>query len=121
MRLSRVDGRRPRPPRRKITCALHFMPGPRDSRSVFYRLAIVSRLSLDIEVPLAHYIRGQTESARNAIEDILDHHHTLRAAEPPKSRLRCLVGLAHVSCQIAGREKIAVVHMKQRPPQNRLR
>src|SRR5579859_5301336 len=87
MRLLRVKRCHCLPPRRKITCALQFMPDPRDPRGVFYRLAIMGRLPLDIEVALTHYIRRQIEGSRDAIEYVFDHHHALRAPKSAKSRL----------------------------------
>ena len=65
-----------------------------------------------IKIFRAHNFRRKPELARDAIDDLLDHQHSLRSAESAKRRVRSEIRFRHEAAALHVRDVIAVIEMK---------
>ena len=87
---------------------------------VAHRLSVRGALPGLVEVAAAQLSRVDAKQRRAPAEDVLDHQHPLRAAEPPERRLRGLVGLGDPPVHPHVRDPVRVVDVTQRAGQHRL-
>ena len=98
---------------------LQLGPDARDALRSPHRLAVVRRVALAVEVARADDVRRQIERPRDAIEDLLDHEHALRAAEAAEGGVRDVVRAADAADHVHVRHEVAVVEVEHRAAEHR--
>ena len=120
VRVARVERRDLGPPAVQLAGLGHLVPDGTDPVRVPDRLAVRRGLALAVEVAPAQLVRRESEQWCAATEDVLDHDHPLRAAEPAERGLRRLVRLRDPAVDPDVRDPVRVVDVAQRPRQHRL-
>ena len=116
----RVEGFDLGPTRFQLRRLAELRPHRAEARRVVDRLPVVGAVAVAVEVALAHHVRRQAGRARDAIEDLFDHHHALRAAEAAEGRVRDDVGLADATHHAHRRHEVGVVEVKHAALEHRL-
>ena len=78
-------------------------------------LAVMRRVRLArsaIKIRSPHDFRREPESARDAIDDFLDHQHSLRPAETAKGGVRGEIGFGDAPAEFDVRNVVGVVEME---------
>ena len=99
--------------------SMHLRPDRIEPLGVPHRLAVRRRLAIDVEVAAAQLHRVEPEQGRTPAEDVLDHDHPLRSAEPPERGLRGLVGLRDPAGDPDVGDPVGVVDVAQGAGQHR--
>ena len=120
VRVGGVELRDLRGPPADVGAVDHLVPRDRRAVGVPHRLAVRRGLALDVEVAPAQVGGVDAEQRRAPAEDVLDHQHPLRSAEPAERGLRGLVGLRDPAVHPDVRDPVGVVDVAQRPGQHRL-
>src|SRR5277367_920899 len=60
----------------------------------------------------------ETQCSRDAVDDVFNNEHALRAAEATKCRLRSFVCIANPAAGVKGWNQVRVVAMKQGAPEH---
>src|SRR5881394_3900435 len=68
--------------------------------------------TLAVKVALPNEFGSEAGGARHAIDNFLDHQHSLRTAETAESRVRCKVGLGNTPAEFEMRYEVSVVEVK---------
>ena len=104
----------------EVTRLVHLVPHGSDPFGVTHRLTVRGGLSFAVEIAPPQLIRCQSQQRRTAAEDVLDHDHSLRTAEPTEGGVGGLVGLRDPPVDPDVGNPVGVVDVTQGPGEHRL-
>ena len=81
----------------------------------------VGRTRATIEISFPHHFRRQSEPTRYAVDDLLDHQHSLRSAKSAECGVRRHIRLRHSTAELHGWNIVRIIQVKQRAIEHRLR
>ena len=107
----------------KVRAIFQVLPD-REQPVIADLLAVVRRVGLSgavVKIALAHGPRRQAQSPRDAIDDFLNHQHTLRPTKPAERRLRSKMRPCDLSAHFEVWDVVGVIEVKHRPVRDRQR